>query len=208
MSNGTHQDVVDAYTTGDQHGPAHEYVLVHHLAFARQPLRALELGSGHGNSTVMIAHAIKHRGGHLTSVDNWNSHQAHTTWQHHLDKYEVENVDHVTMDATEFLIQRLETGHQYEFIFHDAHRDNDDPTVLPRLRLCTHLLTPHGLLVAHDTNYQARAAAQGLPNTPEGQYLTGIQDTHDRGWGLWTRTTSTIPSIIRDRLLLELQDDA
>lgn len=114
---------------------------------ALQVKRALEFGTCLGYSTIVLANALRHTGGRLTSVES-DPRMVRETRQNLQRAGLSEVVDLVEADAAEFI--RTVSG-PYDFILQDAYK----PLYPQMLDRCVELLRVGGVLAADDALFPA-----------------------------------------------------
>lgn len=120
--------------------------------------QVLEIGSADGRSTCMMAHALKPKKGHITTIDNRLGKA--TACQTNVKRFDlvgfVESIHGVAPWALPF-------GYQYDMAFIDA--DHDYPSVACDIGFCVAQVMPGGILCGHDyanTNFDVKAAVDQL----------------------------------------------
>ena len=110
-----------------------------------QPKRVLELGTGIGISTLVIASVLP-VGGQITTIEREERFIKEA--KENFQKFKVENIDLIQGDAAQ-IVPDLEGS--YDLIFQDSGKQTYPQTLEPLVQL----LQPGGLLLADDTLFPA-----------------------------------------------------
>ncbi len=135
------------------------------LVLATGAQYVLEIGTGIGYSTLWLAGAVKHTGGHITSIEREN--RLYREAKANIDESGLASwVTLLCEDACQLIYQL--TG-PFDLVFQDARKENYPRLLEPSIRLTR----KGGVIVADDTLFKATGGPRNL-GEPVDQYNQAV----------------------------------